>query len=308
MCAAGLLALAGCGLLDGAYFMPDRRDHSRVDSNAAPGRDIWFRAADGPVLHGLWIDAVGRSRGTVVYCHGNDRNLTRHAPLAAWLAERGFDVLVFDYRGYGRSAGVAGRTGLLRDTLAAVDLALTRDPQRTVVFGRSLGGAYAVLAASRRPAVRGVVLEAPLAGWRSVAARRFPWLSWLVPLLVSDGPDPRDALTGIRGRPLLVVHATGDPIVPFPEGLELFAMHRGPKRMLAFGAKTHRPARTVLGARIDDEVDRFLSEALHGPGWALAGERSTARMRNGAAALPARPVGGDHPSSGPRPGPGTRTR
>ena len=84
-------------------------------------------------------------------------------------------VLVFDYRGYGRSEGEPTREGLVDDAVAALDLALREEPDRTVVFGHSLGGAIAVVAASRRPAVRAVVAESTFPSFRAAARASAPW-------------------------------------------------------------------------------------------------------------------------------------
>lgn len=256
---ATLLLLAACGLADAAYFQPDRVEHSQLDRQC---RDVWFAADGGPELHGVWLDARGASRGTVVYCHGTDRNVTRHATLIAWLAERGYDVLVFDYRGYGRSLGRPSRRGMIDDTRAAIDLALRRDPGRTAVYGRSLGGAFAVLATVDRPQVRALVLESSMAGWRSAAQRRFPALAWLVPLLVSDGPDPVAVVPRLGPMPLFVAHATGDYIVPFTEGVDLYDAHLGPKTLWIERADTHASAAGYDPIAFTAAVDRFLTGAL----------------------------------------------
>lgn len=257
-------ALLCSACADSLFYFPTRRDHG-----AAPeGRDVFFRAPEGPRLHGVWVDAVGPRRGIVVYCHGNDRNLTHHARWVDWLPHQGFDLLIFDYRGYGRSEGRPDREGIAADARAAIDFALRADPERVVVWGRSLGAAAAVPAVASRPAVRGLLLEGGFARWRSVAKRRVPSLAWAVPLLVSDGPDPVDESLG--GIPVLLVHGADDGVVAVREAGETFdaLQARGggaSTRLVVFGGVAHRTAHAARAAEFESLVDDFLASCLVGP-------------------------------------------
>ena len=198
----------------------------------------------------------------MVFCHGNARNLTWHVRYVAWLAERGFDVLVFDYRGYGASDGEPTRSGVVRDAVAAIDFALAREPERTVVFGHSLGGAIALSAVARRPAVRAVVAENTFPSYREVASATVPWLSWLVPWLVSEGEDPVEALPHIPPRPLLVIHGTADRIVPYELGASLFEAALEPKRLHRVEGADHFTPWVYEGEAFEAMLTEFFDEAI----------------------------------------------
>lgn len=115
-----------------------------------------IRTTDGLELHAWWVpaDPVRETAtcGTVAFFHGNAGNLAGRAPIAQALSRLGYDVLLFDYRGYGRSEGKPTEAGLYLDGEAAY--AYLREERRVpadriVLAGNSLGGAVAISVASR---------------------------------------------------------------------------------------------------------------------------------------------------------------
>ena len=108
--------------------------------------DVWIKTPGGVRLHGWLVRTQGgASAATVVYFHGNGGNLSYVGWLAEELAGRGFDVLLFDYKGYGRSEGVTADERSLYEDADAVYEYLTveqgRPPDRLVLYGQSLGTA-----------------------------------------------------------------------------------------------------------------------------------------------------------------------
>ena len=256
-----LLGVAACSA-DALFYHPDQTVYGTPESLGLSAEEVHFRTLDGPLLHGWWVPATGNAKGTVVYCHGNHRNLTHHARFVAWFPRHGFHLLLFDYRGYGRSEGTPTRAGTVADTMAAIDFALARDPERTVVFGHSLGGAVAIVAVAQRPAVRALVVEATFPSYRAAACAALPILCPLACFLVSDGHDPEDALPRIPPRPLLVIHGTEDDIVPFRLGERLHALAGEPKEFFAFQAGGHMTPWVREGRAFEDRMCRFFENAL----------------------------------------------
>jgi len=265
------LLLAGALLLlaimngDRLFYFPSSRSYAdpAAFGLAAPKRPP-LAAPGGPALDALWFAAAGPSRGTVVYCHGNSHNVSHHLRFVAWLPRRGFHLLAFDYRGYGRSLGDVTRAGTVADALAAIDLALARDPERTVVFGHSLGGAVALAAVAERPAVRAIAVECTFPSYRKVARAALPFLAPLIPLGVSKGFDPEDALARIPPRPLLVIHGTDDSTVPFRLGRELFDAALEPKRFYEERGGDHFSPWVREGEKFETMLTEFFDAAIRG--------------------------------------------
>ncbi len=259
-----VVVVMGACSADGLFYYPGEAIHATPDQYGLTVEEVHFRARDGTRLHGWWAPAtdIAEPRGTVVYCHGNHGNITDHVGAVAWLPRRGFNLLLFDYRGYGQSEGEVTRAGTVADTVAAVDFALARDPGRVVVFGHSLGGAVAIPAAAARPQVKAVVVEATFPSYRAAARAAAPALSCLVSWLVSDGFDPEDALGDLPPRPLLVIHGTHDQIVPFRLGKELYDLAREPKTFYPVEGGRHVTPWVVEGERFELTLCGFFQAAL----------------------------------------------
>jgi len=250
---------------DGWFYFPNDRVYSSPGDFGVDVEQVRFSAPGGPTLDGWWLPAAGERKGTVVYCHGNAANLTLHARHVAWLPQRGYAVLVFDYRGYGRSEGATTRAGTVEDAVAAIDLALARDPDRTVVFGHSLGGAVGVAAAARRPAVRGVVAESTFANYHEIACDKAPLLAPLVPLFLTDGYDPGDALAALSPAPLLVIHGERDRIVPCTHGCRLFEQALEPKELWLIPEAGHATPWRLRPDEFERRFEAFFADAMSSP-------------------------------------------
>lgn len=225
--AAGLLVVRLTGWAESLVYYPSGPEFSTPPY----AEDVRFPGPDGATLHGWWIaakpvaggagalgsdGASARRAPTVVHTHGNAGAIPEHAAFVRWLADAGYNVLLFDYRGYGKSDAPAGpirRHGAIADSAAAVDYVMSRpdvDPRRVAVLGFSLGATMGANAAAQRPGVRAVVLAAGFSSWQGVA-KDYAW--WLGPMLMPPGGDAVDAVAALGDRPLLLVHGDADGIV-----------------------------------------------------------------------------------------------
>ena len=229
-----LVLLATAGLLTGAamifeerlIFFPDRDDgpypatRQRLEQTTRV-EDVDLTAGDGVQLHGWYLSAPapGPERPVVLFLHGNAGNVAYWADVYRDLVAGGADVFALDYRGFGRSAGRPDEAGVYRDAAAAWSwLTETRgvSSTRIVVYGFSLGGGVATwLATERNPA--GLVLQSTFTSIPDVAASIFPPARWFV-------RTSMDSLARIPAIPcpILVIHGSGDELVPYALGRRLF--------------------------------------------------------------------------------------
>lgn len=264
LCFLGLLLVLGA-CADSLFYWPDDHVYAPPQAFHPNVEEVWFNAPSGPRLHAWWLPSLRpaeRTIGTVVYCHGNNANISLHARFVNWLPERGFNVLVFDYRGYGRSEGSVSREGTVEDAVAAIDFAEARDPGRVVVFGHSLGGAIGIVATARRPAVRGIVAESTFPTYREIAARKVGLLGFLAWVIISSGCDPQSSLDALPPRPLFVIHGTEDRIVPVWFGQALYDRAPEPKELLLIEGGGHATPWLALGEQFEQLLVEFFERCV----------------------------------------------
>lgn len=225
-------------------YIPSRYPEGDWQSPGLKPEDAWFTAADGTRLHG-WYAPSPRPRAVVLFCHGNAGNITDRIDLFYGMRDLvGVSVLVFDYRGFGRSEGRPTEAGVLADARAARQWLAQREgipEEQIVLMGESLGGAVAVDLAAEKPA-RALILECTFARIRDVGAYHFPWLPvrWLMRTNFNSVEK-----IGLHQGPLLQLHGDSDTIVPHRFGQELFKAANEPKQFHTISGRDHNDARDL---------------------------------------------------------------
>jgi uncharacterized protein len=224
-------------LLGSLLFFPSRTIIETPEWAGLDYRELGLETDDGERLHGWWIGARAESLGHLLLCHGNAGNVGDRVLHAALLTAVGFDVLLFDYRGYGRSSGRPSEEGTYRDARAALACLLEQpgvDPARIVYLGESLGGAVALDLALERPPA-GLVLMSAFTGVRALGRLHYPFVP---AFLIPDAYPAERRIHGLRA-PLLVLHGDRDEIVPLSHGKALFEAARAPKQLHVFRSLGH---------------------------------------------------------------------
>jgi dipeptidyl aminopeptidase/acylaminoacyl peptidase len=220
----GVFTVSGC--MERLFYYPTR-GKTVPPPHLSGAESVHFRSADGTALHGWFIPAADGTpvggRPTILQVHGNAGNIESHVGFTEYLPAAGFNLFIFDYRGYGESEGAARRRGpLIADTHAALDALIARDDvdgSRIGMYAQSLGGAIGLNVMAERPEIQAAVVESSFSSWRDIAANALggkspgPISRGLVALLIRDDHRPVDAVARIE-RPVLLVHGTADGIVP----------------------------------------------------------------------------------------------
>ncbi|HSP16330.1 MAG TPA: alpha/beta hydrolase [Thermoanaerobaculia bacterium] len=242
-----------------SLFFPMRYPEGFWDTSALPiqPEERWVATPDGVRLNAWLFRAHEPDAPLLIYFHGNAGNIGERAPIASTLAARGISVLLFDWRGYGKSEGRPTETALYRDALAAYEAGKLISPNISL-YGESLGGPYAAYVAKERGARR-VVIE-----------NSFPSLSELGNALYAPIPVGWTApfsLTTARwlneaGAPVLVMHGKPDQVVPFKLGMSLYKQLRVPKELLVSETAGHCELSSVEREKYYDTVVRFVKSGL----------------------------------------------
>ncbi|MCD2513614.1 alpha/beta hydrolase [Comamonas endophytica] len=251
LCCA-LLATSGCSLLDAKQrewiFQPTERTWHGADTSGM--EDVWIdftsRLSGEPVrLHALWMPSPDADAPVLLYLHGARWNVSGSSPRIRRMQSMGFSVLAIDYRGFGQStAGLPSEKMAIEDARAGWDWLAQRYPQRDrYLFGHSLGGAIAIALASEVDDERGTLVEGTFTRMSDVlASMRWGWLP--VGPLLTQTFDSQKRVARI-GSPLLVVHGSGDRLIPPALGERLYAAAQGPKRWVLVEGGSHHNTNAV---------------------------------------------------------------
>jgi uncharacterized protein len=209
-------------------------------------------------LHGWFIKSAKQpAAATVLFSHGNAGNIADRVDRIRTWKTLGVDVLLYDYRGFGRSTGEPDEEGTYRDGRAAYDYLLkTRgvDPARLVLMGESLGCAISIQLALDRKAA-GLVLEAPFASIPHMAAAIYPFLP--AKLFVRTKYDNLAKIPQVK-MPVLVVQGTQDEVIPVDQGRLVFEAAPQPKKFLSVEGAHHNDVYVVGGDRYLRELASFI--------------------------------------------------
>jgi fermentation-respiration switch protein FrsA (DUF1100 family) len=238
-------------LCDRFFYYPTRREYAHPRDYGLKFEPVEFSGLDGVRLTGWFFPAVGQAIGTVVHCHGNAGNVSGHFECVHWLPAAGWNVLCFDYRGYGRSSGRPTRRGTIDDAHAALRYVRGRsdvDGDSVVLLGQSIGGAVGIVAAAEGAPVRAVVIDGAFDSYRGAArwALAHQWYTWGAAWpasrwLISAGWDPIDYVGRVR-QPKLFVQGTVDPIIDWHAAERLHERAREPKELLVIEGAGHSDA------------------------------------------------------------------
>lgn len=224
--------LAGCG--SSPFYAPDQQLGTASHQYPHPVIDYYLDSRSGNRLHVQRHLSTSPNANLVVHFHGNAGNLSKTSEKVVWLVDHGFDVLLFDYSGYGQSSGNASRETLRLDGITFLEhvSALSRPPgQRRILMGTSMGGAVLVdaLASSElQTEFDLLVIDSSFDHYSKLARdviSRYP-LSYLVAKVaewtVSDQHAPADLINKLSAIPLLVAHCKNDALIPVARGFELY--------------------------------------------------------------------------------------
>jgi uncharacterized protein len=266
------------------FTTPKRVSPPRLPDALAPRFErVQFAARADTVRIAAWYRTVSSSTAAVIMVHGRDgcRGDELRGDtflMAERIAAAGMSVVMMDLRGHGDSDGARLTFGHheSRDVLGAVDFLLARgyQPARIGIFGASMGGVSGIAAAATEPAIGAVVTDSAFADLDDVLRLQFRRLTRLPVCCLRGALVVARLLTGVnltaraphrlvramRGRPMLVIHAAGDPFVPVRHA-HLLADAGQAACWITPGTR-HLASAGAVGARYAEVVADFFAEAL----------------------------------------------
>ncbi|MCK9420647.1 MAG: alpha/beta fold hydrolase [Nitrospirae bacterium] len=246
--------------------------------------DVSFISADGIVLKGWLVKPShpGTKSPAIIICHGVGANRSDFTELAVSLAQRGHFVLLFDFRAHGESSGRRTSLGYheQKDIIAALEFLKTRHeiaPGRIGIYGFSLGGSSAILAAAKTGAFSAIVADSAFTSLRDQAKDAitgfyhlpsFPFLQLAVlgyELYFQTRVDsiaPVKVIATIAPKPVLIIAGEGDRLIPADNGKKLFAAAGEPKELWIIPVSDHGGTLAAAGSEYEEKVGGFFDRNL----------------------------------------------
>jgi pimeloyl-ACP methyl ester carboxylesterase len=214
-----IMLLTSCSFI---IYQPDKFLHAHPDQFQTKFNNFTFSSLDGTKLSGMKLFAKsGKAKHLLIYFHGNAQNLTAHFMNTIWMMNHDYDVLIFDYRGYGLSEGEPEPRGVYEDSLAFLNYSFAEYKklgyEKFIVYGQSLGGSIVMRALEdfkERESIHLLVLDSTFLSPREVAREKtfFP-----LSLIISNSYTADPKLSHLT-MPVLMIHSKLDHVIDYSLG------------------------------------------------------------------------------------------
>jgi fermentation-respiration switch protein FrsA (DUF1100 family) len=233
-------------------FAPRTEIDATPESYGASFEEVWVpipgSSGEAEKLNGWWMGAAQRNPKALLYLHGNGDNISANAAHAVRLHSLGLSVLLFDYRGYGRSGGgFPSEATVYADAETAWQYLVEQrrlSPNHIFIYGHSLGGAVAIELARRHPEAAGLIVESSFTSMADMARRLGVFRIFPLGVLLHQRFENISKVRSLR-IPVLFLHGTSDRTVPFQMSQQLFSAAPEPKQLLLIPGGHHADCATV---------------------------------------------------------------
>lgn len=257
------------------FFYPDNVDYGSSPSlQNFQFETITIQSSDGIQLNGWFVPAVINeegiqdaklAKGTVIHVHGNAANITNHWSFISWLPSQGYNVLTFDYRGYGQSDAIQPTIkGLYEDTAAVINDVLNRNDLKDVpifMLGQSLGGNNTLAALAKMPPedrkmICAAVIDSTFYSYSRIASDKVSGAG----ILLGDKYSANESLAVLSDLPILFLHGKADRIIPYQHSEQLYALQSDNRALVLVEGADHLAAlyRPIFGERYINEMTQYL--------------------------------------------------
>lgn len=233
-------------------FKPEKLSQDFKYEYDVPFKELFFDVEEGVQINGLHF-YVPKPEGLVLYFHGNSRSIKGWAKYAKDFLRYGYDVVLVDYRGFGKSTGKRGEKAMLNDMQFVYDtLAMGYHENHLLVYGRSLGSGFAAkIASDNKP--RYLILDAPYFSFKKAVERFLPFLPmrWVLRFHIRT-----DKWLPKVNCHTYIIHGTKDWLIPIrqseklqalsPRKITLIRIHGGGHNNLPLFPEYHNFIRDIL--------------------------------------------------------------
>ncbi len=263
-----LLLLSGCS--KNAIFPTDTKVYDSPEKYEYSYEEFYFESSQKSLLRGWLFRSKGPSQGVVVVANGMKYNMSSRFQEWTWLLEKGYDLFIFDYRGYGESMGEVDMFGFVDDVTSAIEYAhALNESLPMVVVGQSMGGSFVIDAVAKKPYpyVKLLVIDSTMTGFASAAKEIIKehvllWpLIWVPDTITPEGVDSIDFVDK-TATPTLFMVGLQDKIIPPSHSAELFVKAKEPKALWVVEEAEHVDC--IHNDQVKEDLLIAIDDALKG--------------------------------------------
>jgi fermentation-respiration switch protein FrsA (DUF1100 family) len=215
-------------------FKPTTLPQNYTFSIEVPFQEIYLNGIENGKIHSLLLKSKS-SKGLIVYYHGNRAGLERWSKIVTYFIKKGYDVLVMDYRGYGKSTGKRTEKILYNDAQLVYDYAKKLYPENKItVYGRSLGSGLATYVSSKNNPMQ-MILETPYHSFVDVVRS---WFKFIPKFLMNYQMNSYQYIKNVRCK-TTIFHGTEDKVVPLSSAQKLYEEAPQPKEFILIETAHH---------------------------------------------------------------------
>lgn len=229
-CLLGILTLAAYTQYDDKFYFPSKKIE-KIDSLNYDNLTFFI---DKDTLTGIFIKPQDSVKATVVYFHGTGGNVTTYLDFIKPLVKSGFQVIMIDFRGYGKSTGIPTHKNIANDAQIIFEKLLAREDvknRKIIIYGASIGTQVATnLTKNNQNQISALVLDGALSSFTEIAVAGAPkMLKRVIRQQVTSPYSAKDDIKQINGVKLLAIHSKEDKSIPYKLGEEVFENANQPK-------------------------------------------------------------------------------
>lgn len=251
-------------MIESLIFFPEKVLYEKPEDYGFRYEEVTVSTQDKVDIFGWFIHGSpsGEKNSVLLFFHGNAGNISnRLYKIKGWV-DRGFDVFLIDYRGYGRSKGTIRHSeDVLKDAAAAFEWLTEKSkggsrtaPTSIILYGESLGTYPAIRLAAEHP-VAALILEAPFTSLYEVAKTHYPFV--IRPLMQPFEFSNMEHIGKVRS-PVFILHGNQDEICPYAMAGELFERAPEPKGFLSIPNGRYNDLPMVAGDDFYEKPYEFI--------------------------------------------------
>lgn len=206
-----------------------------------------------------------KARATIFYFHGTSGNNTYYFPLVLPMLKNNYQVVMIDFRGYGKSSGIPTHKNIATDAQIVFDHLSNKEgiiDKPKILYGASIGSQIAThLAKNNQNQIKALILEGGMSSFGDIAAYYTPEYKEFLEQNYVSPYSAKEDIKSLDKIPKLIIHSIEDKDVPFEQGKTVFKNASEDKVFLEFSGE-HLRAMKYESVKIFNEIDKMLEKQI----------------------------------------------